>query len=188
MELITGHAGENHISSDDDAAKYAALFGGSDYVMDNGVNFAYTVESNNLITLAEGEAIFQGRHARTKPTERESCVIENGTQSQNRYDLIGIMYSNNSGIESAAVTVIKGTPGTTGTDPEYPTGNIEGGATEHFMPLFRVALNGLNIERVDRMFNIRYKLPFFLPPGTSEPTADMAPTDDVFIYFQIVNE
>lgn len=188
MELITGHAGENHISSDDDAAKYAALLGSGGYVMDNGVNFAHTIESNNLITLAEGEAIFQGRHARTKPTERENCVIENGSQSLNRYDLIGIMYLNTEGIESAAVTVIKGTPGTIGTDPEYPTGNIENGATEHFMPLYRVVLNGLNIERVDRMFNIRYKFPIFLPPGTSEPTADMAPTDDIYVYFQIVNE
>lgn len=188
MELITGHAGENHISSDDDAAKYAALLGSGGYVMDNGVNFAYTVESNNLITLAEGEAIFQGRHARTKPTERENCVIENGTQSQNRYDLIGIMYTNNSGVESASVTVIKGTPGTTGTDPAYPTGDIEGGATEHFMPLYRVVLNGLNVERVERLFNIRYKFPIFLPPGTSEPTAAMAPTDDIYVYFQKVNE
>lgn len=99
MELITGHAGENHISSDDDAAKYAALFGNGNYVLDKGSKFAYTIESNNLITLADGEIIFQGRHARTKPTERENCVIENGTQSQNRYDLIGIRYSNDGGVE-----------------------------------------------------------------------------------------
>ena len=116
MELITGHAGENHISSDDDAAKYAALFGNGAYVLDKGSKFAYTIESNNLITLADGEIIFQGRHARTKPTERENCVIENGTQSQNRHDLIGIRYSNAGGVENAVVEVVKGIPGTTGAD------------------------------------------------------------------------
>ena len=113
MELITGHAGENHISSDDDAAKYAALIGSNDYVLDNGVNFAYTIESNNLIVLEEGEVIFQGRHARTKPTERENCVIENGSQSMVRHDLIGIMYRNAGGVESASIHVIKGTSGMT---------------------------------------------------------------------------
>ena len=35
MELITGHAGENHISSDDDAAKYAALIGSNAYVLES---------------------------------------------------------------------------------------------------------------------------------------------------------
>lgn len=186
MELITGHAGENHISSDDDAAKYAALFGNGAYVLDKGSKFAYTIESNNLITLSDGEIIFQGRHARTKPTERENCVIENGTQSQNRYDLIGIRYSNAGGVESANVEVVKGTPGTTGKDPAYDTGDIEAGTTSVFIPLYRVVLNGLNIERVDRIFNIRYKLPNFLPPGTSVPSSSMGENGDV--YFQIVNE
>lgn len=188
MELITGHAGENHISSDDDAAKYAALFGSGAYVLDKGSKFAYVIESNNLITLADGEIIFQGRHARTKPTERENCVIENGTQSQNRHDLIGIRYSNDGGVESARVVVIKGTPGTTGNDPTYETGDIESGTSSVFVPLYRVILNGLNIERVDTMYNIRYKLPIFLPPGVSAPTADMAPTDDVYVYFQLISE
>ena len=186
MELITGHAGENHISSDDDAAKYAALFGNGAYVLDKGNKFAYAIESNNLITLADGEIIFQGRHARTKPTERENCVIENGTQSQNRYDLIGIRYSNDGGVESATVEVVKGTPGTTGKDPTYQTGDIESGASSVFIPLYRVMLNGLNIERVVPIFNVRYKIPNFLPPGASEPSSSMGEDGDV--YFQIVNE
>lgn len=188
MELITGHAGENHISSDDDAAKYAALFGSNGYVLDNGVNFRYTIESNNLIVLEEGEAIFQGRHARTKPTERENCIIENGTQTLNRHDLIGILYENSNGIESASIRVIKGTAASIANDPNYTTGNIESGATQHFMPLYRVVLNGLNIEKVEKMFVIRYKMPIFLPPGVSAPTADMAPTDDVYVYFQLISE
>ena len=185
MELITGHAGENHISSDDDAAKYAALFGSGAYVLDKGSKFAYAIESNNLITLADGEIIFQGRHARTKPTERESCIIENGTQSQNRHDLIGIRYKNNSGVESANIEVIKGTPGTTGTDPSYSTGDIEDGATNIFVPLYRVVLNGLNIEKVVQIFNVRYRIPnFFI--GTSEPSSSMGEDGD--IYLQMINE
>ena len=56
------------------------------------------------------------------------------------------------------------------------------------MPLYRVVLNGLNIEKVEKLFVVRYKIPNFLPPGTTEPTAEMAPTDDVYVYFQIVNE
>lgn len=186
MKLITGHSGENHISADDDAAKYASLFGDSGYVLERGSMFAYEISSNNLIILSDGEAIFQGRHARTKPSERENCVVENGTQAQVRHDLIGIKYANASGIESAEISVIKGTAGNTGTDPDYTTGDIEDGAIEHFMPLYRVVLNGLNIERVDKLFKVRYKLPNFLPPGTDTPVAGMGEDGDV--YFQIVNE
>lgn len=186
MELVTGHTGENHISSDDDAAKYSALFGNGDYVLERGSQFAYEISSNNLIILSDGEVLFQGRHARTKPTERENCAIENGTQAQVRHDLIGIKYINASGIENANIAVIKGTAGSAGIDPEYPIGNIEDGATECFMPLYRVVLNGLNIERVDKLFKVRYKTPNFLPSGTSTPSASMGEDGDV--YFQIVNE
>lgn len=186
MELITGHLGENHISSDDDAAKYAALIGANNYILDNGSNFGYTIESNNLITLEGGEVVFQGRHARTKPSERENCVIENGSQGNIRHDLIGVMYQNDAGVESARISVIKGTAGTSGKDPSYSKGNIESGATSCFIPLYRVVLNGLNIESVVKIIQTRYKIPNFLPMGTSEPDSSLGEDGDV--YFQLVFE
>lgn len=188
MELITGHTGENHIDSNDDAAKYAALLGGGNYVLEKGSQFAYEISSNNLIILSDGEAVFQGRHARTKPTVKENCTIENGTQSKIRHDLIGIMYTNTGGIEKAEVKVIKGTPGTAGKDPSYPSGDIEGGATENFMPLWRVVLNGLSVSKVEKMYKVYHRIPIFLPPGTEEPTASMADGDEIYVYFQKVVE
>jgi hypothetical protein len=113
-------------------------------------------------------------------------VIENGSQGTIRHDLIGVMYKNSGGVESAQISVIKGTAGETGTDPTYPKGNIEGGSTSYFVPIYRVVLNGLNIESVQKIIETRYRIPNFLPVGTSEPDSNLGENGDV--YFQIVIE
>lgn len=181
MKLVTGHAGQNHITADDDASKLKALIGSGEYVLDKGSKFAYAISSNNLIVLSGGDAIFQGRHCRTKADERENCAIENGTQGQMRNDLICIKYTQASGIESSEVVVIKGTPGATGTDPNHTTGDIENGDTEHHMPLYRVALNGLNVASVTPLFKVYHKIPNF-SYGTANPSGG----EDGDVYFKII--
>lgn len=181
MKLITGHSGQNHINADDDASKLAALIGGGEYVLDKGSKFAYEISSNNLIILSDGDAVFQGRHCRVAVNERENCVVENGTQGQVRHDLICIEYKQADGVESADVVVIKGTAGDSGADPTYTVGNIENGATEHHMPLYRVVLNGLNIESVVPLYKVYHRIPNF-SYGTGDPTGG----EDGDIYFKII--
>lgn len=181
MKLITGHSGQNHISADDDASKLKALIGSGEFVLDKGSKFAYQISSNNLIILSGGDAIFQGRHCRTKADERENCAIENGTQGQIRHDLICIKYSQLNGVESTDIVVVKGTPGPTGTDPSYAVGDIENGDTEHFMPLYRVVLNGLNVESVQSLYKVYHKIPNF-----SYGTADPSGGEDGDVYFKII--
>ena len=55
-------------------------------------------------------------------------------------------------IETAEVVVIKGTPAESSKDPAYVTGDIIAGDLTDDFPLYRVCLNGISIEKVEKMF------------------------------------
>lgn len=144
IELITGHAGTAHISSADDGAYKAGTAGAGRYILQTANQLAATMEDANTCTIATGDALFDGRHVRL--TSPESVTIDSGTQGQQRHDIVGISYSISGGIESAALTVIKGTPAASAVDPDLPTGNILEGASSAFMPLYRIPLDGISVS------------------------------------------
>lgn len=153
MELITGYAGEPHIEAGDDAALYKGILSGSDVILDVDDKFAYEVVFNNQIRIKSGSAIFQGRLVRIRKNTYDTLTIESGTQALIRNDLIVIRYTLEDGIERADPVVVKGTPGAIGTDPViHDTNNIDNGDTICDMPLYRVIVNGLNIESVTPLF------------------------------------
>lgn len=159
LHLITGYAGTEHITSADQGAYNMGTFGEGEFVLDRGNKFEATVVSNNLITLADGEALMQGRFIKMISGTTEEVAIENGTQEMNRNDLICIRYEKNgtTSIESASIVVKKGTE-TSGTpeDPEYVTGEItDGNDLVNEMPLYRVQLQGLNITNVEALFELK---------------------------------
>jgi hypothetical protein len=98
----------------------------------------------------------QGRHIRTRPGEYIDLTIDNGSAGTARSDLIVVTYSvdPDTGIETAALEVIKGTEVTDGNplDPPYTGGDIPGGDTYSQMPLYRVPLNGLDIQPLVPLF------------------------------------
>lgn len=154
MELITGYAGKQHIYPADDAAKNKGTITGDNVVLDVDEKFAYEVVYNNTIRIKSGTAIFQGRIIRIRSNLYDELTIENGTQALIRNDLIVARYKYEDGIESAELVVVKGTPGETGTDPEiYDDNNIDAGDTICDMPLYRVVINGLNVESVTPLFS-----------------------------------
>lgn len=155
MKLITGDTGEAHVQAADDRALRATIFGTGAYVLDAGQKFAYTIETANEITLADGELMFQGTHARIPYGDTESVTIENGTTGYNRIDLIVARYEKASGIESMTVKVIKGEPvAGTATQPEYTEGNILEGATVAEMPLYAVTISGVNVASITQLFTV----------------------------------
>lgn len=158
LHLVTGHSGTAHITAADQGALNACLFGGKDYVLKSGENFAASVITNNQIRIADGEVLMQGRHIRLAKGTYEDLTIENGSQGMNRNDLIVIRYTKNadSGIEEAALLVIKGTETTgTATDPEHTTGDIlAGDCMLHEMPLYRVPLSGITVGELEPLFEV----------------------------------
>ena len=156
IHLVTGRGTGDHVTSADAGSLHAGIVGTGRYVLNRGSQFAYEVISNNLVKIKDGDLLNQGRHMNIALNDYEECTIENGLQSVKRNDLIVIRYEKNTEteIESASVVVIKGTSGDTAVDPEYTTGNILSGDTTDDFPLYRVRLNGLNIEGVDGLFTV----------------------------------
>lgn len=154
MELVTGHAGEPHVTAAQDAALHAGVIGGGDYVLSTKDRFAINVVSANKVTIAGGDLVMQGYHASNdKPVD---LIITNGSQGQKRNDIICCRYTKvGDSIESAKLVVVKGRP-TTGTpvDPTLNTTPISQGATIYDMALYRVPLNGITIGEPKPMFNI----------------------------------
>lgn len=158
LHLVTGYAGEAHITADDQGSLYAAVFGEGQFVLNRGNKLSATVVTNNQIKVLDGDILMQGRHIRLNSGSFVELVIENGAQGYNRNDLIVARYTKNSGtgVEECNLVVIKG-KATTGTasDPEYTNGDIIGGnALQNDMPLYRVPIKGLNVQELVPMFTV----------------------------------
>lgn len=146
LHLITGRAGEKHVSAADDGALNAAAFGSGKYVLNEGGKMAATVVSNNAVRIADGAVMFHGRYIRLDGYE--DITIESGTQGTYRNDLIVVRYTKDTtaNTESAQLVVIKGAAsGSTAVDPAYVNGNILEGAVQADMPLYRIPLDNVNI-------------------------------------------
>lgn len=166
LHLITGYAGSEHITSKDQGAYNIATFGGGNFVLDRGAKFAATVTSNNNVSVSDGEAMLQGRFIKMPTGTTESVSIDNGTQGKNRNDLICIRYEKNASdsTESASLVVIKGTESTgTAADPTYNEGSItDGNATIADFPIYRVKLNGINIESLTALFSVKVSMATYM--------------------------
>lgn len=154
--IVTGRTGQNHVTSADHGAMNASFAGSGRYVADGiGDSLSAEVVTNNLVRIHSGEVFNQGRHMRVEANTYVDCTIENGSQSKLRYDLIVFRYTKNAdtGVENGEIVVIKGTAGTSATDPSYTTGNILAGALQDDMPLYRVKIDGINIVGLDKLFS-----------------------------------
>lgn len=154
MHLVTGYLGQAHITSADQGAFNAAIVGEGGYVFNRGTKFAATVVSNNKITIDAGDLILQGRHARL--TESIDLTINNGAQGKLRNDLIVARYAKDTstGAETMNLVVVQGTPADSSpADPEINTGSIFNGANTVDFALYRVPLNGLNVQALVPLFS-----------------------------------
>ena len=156
MQIIDGYCNEPNIFADDIGEYNTAIWGTRDCVLPAGERLGYELVSNNEIKIKDGVFSTQGRRGVIKKGTTETCIIKNGTQAENRNDLIVIEYSKDSStlVESHTLKVIKGIPGETATDPDVVTGDIQAGDVLHQMPLYRVKLEGLNVVAVERLFSV----------------------------------
>lgn len=157
LHLVTGYAGVEHVSSDDQGSFNAAMMGSGEFILDRGNQFAASIISNNKVRVADGDMMMQGRHIRLKENTYVDLNFDNGTQGYKRNDLIVVRYSKDSttDIEQAELMVIKGTPVESNpVDPEHIIGNI---ITDHALQndtvLYRVPFDGLNIQPLVKLFN-----------------------------------
>lgn len=158
LHLVTGYAGQAHVTSEDFGSLCAAIFGTGMIVLDRGNRLQASVITNNQIDVADGDIMMQGRHVRLNEGETVSLSVENGVQGYFRNDLICARYTRDTstGVESCNLIVIKGTAvASNPVDPAYTQGNI---ITDHAaqadFPLYRVPLDGLTIGELVPLFEV----------------------------------
>ena len=153
--LDTGDTGRA-VSAESDGALFAGIFGSAKYVLENGSQFKAEVQSNNIVKISDGDAVMYGRHVRIPANDSALVTINNGHSGTNRIDLIVFRYTKDStGKETVDLVVIQGEDSTgTATAPTAVDGNILTGAMQSDFPLYTVELNGINIVKVNPLFNV----------------------------------
>lgn len=156
LHLVTGYAGEAHITAADHGSLNAAVFGEGDYVLNRGNKLSASYIGNNTIRVLDGDLLIQGRHARLDAGSYIDLTISTISSSYKRNVLICAKYTRNSstGVEACTITTLTGTM-TTGTpkDPSVTTGNVlTGAATTHYFPLYRVLVSGTTIGEPEQLF------------------------------------
>ena len=153
--LDTGDTGRA-VSAESDGALFAGIFGSAKYVLENGSQFKAEVQSNNIVKISDGDAVMYGRHVRIPANDSALVTINNGHSGTNRIDLIVFRYTKDStGKETVDLVVIHGEDSTgTATAPTAVDGNILTGAMQSDFPLYTVELNGINIVKVNPLFNV----------------------------------
>ena len=114
LKIVTGKTEENHITSEDDRYKNAAIFGRYASILDVGEHLSPSIVSATTIRIASGDIMLGGTHGRIPFGSYEDVEIVSGTTGYNRMDAIVVAYKKFGGIESMAIEVVKGEP-TTGT-------------------------------------------------------------------------
>ena len=159
LHLVTGHAGEPHVKSTDDASLMQAIYGGDSVVLDRNNAFSYDVISNNIIRVYDGEALMQGRYIKMDKGNYVDLSIDNGHTGYRRIDVIAIEYRKNdeTNIEEANLVVIKGseTQQEEATVPQLVEGDtVDGSASTNQMALYHVKIDGLSISEVTQAYTV----------------------------------
>lgn len=151
MNLVTGAQGKEHITSADDGSLYASMYGTGQYVMHG---FTHSLVNSNLIRIAEGDALINGRHCRINHGYVADLQLASGSNGLNRIDLVVITYQKNTeSDEKATLDVLTG-KATSGTAkaPSYEAGNVLNGDTVVQFPLYRINYTGINMPIVTQLF------------------------------------
>lgn len=145
----------NTVSAKDDAFLYH-MISGKNGVFNYGNKMDFQTVSANLIRIKDGMAQIQGRNYIIYPSETVDVAVESGTQGNKRNDIIVIEFTKTSSNETMEIKCIKGNPSTgNATDPQIVQQDTLSSGTKYQLPLYRVKLNGINVDGVD---DLRYIL------------------------------
>lgn len=147
-ELVTAHAGQNHVDSADIGELYAGAFGSGRYALDVGERLAVGMTDANTLHIGTGGFIFDGRWVRVTGSG-EDIKIANGGQGMFRKDLVAYVYSrdpSSGNIESGSWVVVQGEPASTeaaATAPAIDEGSILDGDLKAACAVAEVDVAGL---------------------------------------------
>lgn len=147
-ELVTAHAGQNHVDSADIGELYAGAFGSGRYALDVGERLSVGMTDANTLHIGTGGFIFDGRWVRVTGSG-EDIKIANGGQGMFRKDVVAYVYSrdpSSGNIESGSWVVVQGEPASTeaaAAAPEIDEGSILDGDLKAACAVAEVDVAGL---------------------------------------------
>lgn len=148
FKLVNG-TGNKSVSSQQDADLFAGIFGNTTVVLPVGERCRAEIRDANTVRVYDGEFISQGRRFNQGYGEYQDYTVENGSQGTVRYDILGFhFYTDESGNE-VSETFVQKDVGENGTITEDA---IRDGATESYISMYRVKVNGLSIESVTPLY------------------------------------
>ena len=136
-------------SAQQDADLHAGIIGNSAIVLPVGSKCKAEIMSSNKIRVYDGEFISQGRRFNQPYGESADFTIDNGSQGTVRYDIIGLKFFRNSEGKEACETFVHKNVGASGTVYEE---DIREGATSSYVSMYRIKLDGINIESATPLF------------------------------------
>lgn len=156
LELVTGYWGIEHVTAEQDADLNAGIIGSGNYVLNIGEKMRAEAVSANQVRIFDGIFMAYGRQCILGDGEYEDVTIENGTPGLVRNDMIVVKYKKDeeSGKENVTFAVLKGETGSVAKDPVPNRQDIRSGAFESEVPMYRVKINGLAIEKIEALFGI----------------------------------
>lgn len=156
LELVTGYWGIEHVTAEQDADLNAGIIGSGNYVLNIGEKMRAEAVSANQVRIFDGIFMAYGRQCILGDGEYEDVTIENGTPGLVRNDMIVVKYKKDeeSGKENVTFAVLKGETGSVVKDPVPNRQDIRSGAFESEVPMYRVKINGLAIEKIEPLFSI----------------------------------
>ena len=157
LDLVTGYKGQNHVTAEQWADFNRGIYGDA-AILPIGNKMQVEIQTANQITVKDGTGVFDGRQVYIGYGESENIAIESGTQQMLRHDIVVIKYTKEetSGVENVAFEVITGTPvASDPTDPSYQDMDIRTGVFTSQKPFCRVRLNGVAIEGVDMLVEVK---------------------------------
>ena len=146
-ELVTAHAGTNHVGSEDVGAMQAATLGAGRYAVELGDNLAVSMDDANTVRIGTGGFFLDGRFVRV--SEAETVKVANGSQGAYRKDLVTYTYErdpSSGNVETGTWGVLQGTAASKESDaraPEFEAGNVLDGGLKATVAVAEVDLAGL---------------------------------------------
>lgn len=170
MNIITGYAGEAHITAQQDRDINLGIVGKSTtqlYVLDVGQKLSAEIVSANEIRVKDGVLIMQGCASSIDYGSYDSLSISNGSQGMQRIDVIAAQYEKDgeTNVESVSLVVVEGTAAAS--DPSVPSltsGSIQDGDSLVQMPLYYVLIDGVSISSVSAQFAVSNSLAALTSP------------------------
>lgn len=158
MHLITGHGGSSHITSANDGALNSKVFGTGKYIFAgaSGHQFGLAITGSTTLEIDPGQGIMEGRYFEQE--NKATINVYAGTAGMLRNDLLVIRYSKDpdTSVETASLVVIQGTDSASNPqDPAYNTSSILDGNAIADFPLYRIRLNGYNVESFTQLFTVK---------------------------------